>query len=42
MNEKDFENMPLDKLEAYCEELQKELDTARWFLINRKKNSIER
>lgn len=36
MKEKDFANMPLDELKAYCEKLQKELDTAQWFLRNRK------
>lgn len=41
MNEKDFANMPLDELEAYCEDLQKELDTAQWFLRSRKATQLE-
>lgn len=41
MNEKDFASMPLDELEAYCEELQKELNAAQWFLRNRKVTQLE-
>lgn len=36
MTEKDFANMSLEELKAHCENLQKELDTAQWFLRRRK------
>ena len=36
MTEKDFANMPIEDLEAYCKEKQKELDKALWVLKNRK------
>lgn len=41
MEEKDFVNMTLEELEAYCEKLQKELNTAQWFLRNRKATRLE-
>ncbi len=41
MAEKDFANMPIEELEAYCEEIQKELDTAQWFLRSRKTTQLE-
>ncbi len=36
MTQKDFATMPIEELEAYCEELRVKLDTARWFLRNRR------
>lgn len=41
MKEKDFANMSTEELEAYCEEIQKELNTAQWFLRNRKATQLE-
>lgn len=36
MTEKDFAKMSIEELEAYCEKLQLELNTACWFLRIRK------
>ena len=35
MKEKDFANMPINELQAYCEKLQKELDIALCILRQR-------
>ncbi len=35
MTERKFAEMTRDELKKYCEELEKELAKARWFLQNR-------
>ena len=41
MTDKDFANMPIEKLKEYCKDLQRELDIARWFLRNKSMSKVK-
>ncbi len=38
MTDKDFAKMSTEELILYCDKLEKELNTAKWYLENREKS----